>query len=124
MEENLRRARFRLDGAGHRLTATDFRAPLAVKAARLENLERRTHQAIRRTLEQRQHRLALVGGKLSLLSPLSVLGRGYALAKDEAGRLIPRAADLMQEQTFRLLFEDGEIGCRVIEPTHKTYGKT
>ncbi|HMV47951.1 MAG TPA: exodeoxyribonuclease VII large subunit [Blastocatellia bacterium] len=124
LKENLRRARFRLDGAGHRLTATDFRAPLAVKAARLENLERRTHQAIRRTLEQRQHRLALVGGKLSLLSPLSVLGRGYALAKDEAGRLIPRAADLMQEQTFRLLFEDGEIGCRVIEPTHKTYGKT
>lgn len=115
LKQNLRQAESRLDSAARRLVVTDLRAPLAVKATHLENLEQRIGRALQRILENQRHRLALTSGKLDVLSPLSVLGRGYALAKDESGHLISRAAELKQEQTLRLLFEDGEVRCRVTE---------
>ena len=45
-------------------------------------------------------------------SPLAVLGRGYALVKDETGNLISRAATIRAGQKLALRFEDGEVGCR------------
>jgi exodeoxyribonuclease VII large subunit len=115
LKENLRQARLRLDGAERRLTTMDLRTPLTVKATCLGNLQQRTNQALQRILENRQYRLAVNAGKLNVLSPLSVLGRGYALAKDETGQLVSRAAELNQGQAFQLLFEDGEVSCRVTE---------
>jgi exodeoxyribonuclease VII large subunit len=47
-----------------------------------------------------------------MLSPLAVLGRGYALVKDEGGNLIPRAAMVKTGQRLALRFEDGEVGCQ------------
>ncbi|HEX9004121.1 MAG TPA: exodeoxyribonuclease VII large subunit, partial [Blastocatellia bacterium] len=79
LKQNLRQAESRLDSAARRLVVTDLRAPLAVKATHLENLEQRIGRALQRILENQRHRLALTSGKLDVLSPLSVLGRGYAL---------------------------------------------
>ena len=70
---------------------------------------------MQRILEKRRHLLALTAGKLNVLSPLSVLGRGYVLVKDDADRLVPRAAGVSEGQNLKLRFEDGEIGCRVIQ---------
>jgi exodeoxyribonuclease VII large subunit len=47
-----------------------------------------------------------------MLSPLAVLGRGYALVKDGAGNLVSRAAMVEPGQKLALRFEDGEVGCR------------
>lgn len=113
LKENLRISQFRLHDAENRLVAMDFRVPLAVKAAHLENLKQQARRAMERTLESQRTRLAVAAGKLNVLSPLSVLGRGYALAKDDSGRLVSHAAGLKCEQNLRLLFEDGEVGCRV-----------
>jgi exodeoxyribonuclease VII large subunit len=113
LKENLRISQFRLHDAENRLVAMDFRVPLAVKAAHLENLKQQARRAMERTLESQRTRLAVAAGKLNVLSPLSVLGRGYALAKDDSGRLVSHAVGLKWEQNLRLLFEDGEVGCRV-----------
>ena len=115
LKENLADARWRLYDAQTRLAKTDLRAPLAIKATKIENLEQRLNGAVRRLMENRWHHLTLTASKLDALSPLSVLGRGYALVKDEAGRLVPRAAAVSEGQNVRLRFEDGEIGCRVTE---------
>jgi len=112
LEENLRSAGSRLHDAKRRLEATDFRAVIAIKAARLEALDQRLDRASQRRLEHQRHRLAVVASKLDLLSPLSVLGRGYVLVKDEAGSLVPRAAMVKQGERLTLRFEDGEVGCR------------
>jgi len=115
LKDNLQRAHLRLTSAQHRLAATDFRASIAVKSARLEALQQRVNQAISRRIERKRHRLAITASKLDMLSPLAVLGRGYALVKDEHGHLVARASTLSLDQNVMVRFEDGEAHCRVIE---------
>lgn len=117
LKENLNKARRRLNEAERRLATADLRAPLAIKAARLENLQRQASRAIERIRDSQQSRLAVAAGKLDMLSPLSVLSRGYVLVKDESGHLVSRAAGLKHDQEIQLLFEDGQVGCRVTEAT-------
>ena len=111
------RARVRNSGskfqdARRRLEATDFRAMIAVKSGRLDALDQRLSRAVQRRLEVKGAAMAVVASKLDMLSPLAVLGRGYALVKDDAGNLIPRAAMVKTGQRLALRFEDGEVGCR------------
>jgi len=111
------RARVRNSGskfqdARRRLEATDFRALIAVKSGRLDALDQRLSRAVQRRLEVKGATMAVAASKLDMLSPLAVLGRGYALVKDEAGNLIPRAAMVKTGQRLALRFEDGEVGCQ------------
>jgi exodeoxyribonuclease VII large subunit len=111
------RARVRISGsklqdARRRLEATDFRSLIAVKSSRLDALDQRLSRAAQRSLEAKGANLAVAASKLDMLSPLAVLGRGYALVKDEAGNLIPRAAMVKTGQKLALRFEDGEVDCR------------
>lgn len=115
LRENLRRASLRLQIAGQKLSATDFRAPLRMAATRLNTCGENLSYGLRRQLERKNHRLALQTGKLQMLSPLSVLGRGYALVKDESGKLVIRADSLSARQQIHVRFEDGEISCIVSE---------
>ena len=111
------RARVRISGsrlqdARRRLEAADFRAMIAVKSGRLDALDQRLSRATQRSLEAKRHYRAVAASKLDMLSPLAVLGRGYALVKDEAGNLISRAAMVKPGRKLALRFEDGEVGCR------------
>lgn len=115
LREKLRRDRQRHHDIQHRLATTDLRAPIAVKSAFVDNLEKQAIRAIRQILEKQSHQLAVNASKLDVLSPLSVLGRGYAVVKDEAGRLVSTAASLKLGQELRIRFEDGEAGCQVTE---------
>ena len=94
---------------------TDFRAQRALGATRLENTRQRLNRAIHTRLEREQHQLAIKVNKLDLLSPLAVLGRGYALVKDEAGHLVTHADALGRGQKISVRFEKSEVGCRVVE---------
>jgi exodeoxyribonuclease VII large subunit len=110
--ENLRKTRARLSEAQLRLTGTDFRAPLILKSAKLESLEQKMGRAMQRLIENKQHGLAVRVGKLDMLSPLAVLGRGYVLVKDVNDHLISRAAFVQSGQDLTLRFEDGEVACQ------------
>jgi exodeoxyribonuclease VII large subunit len=66
-------------------------------------------------LERKYHQLSLATGKLEMLSPLAVLSRGYAIVRDEQGQLISNGAELRRGQIIALRFEDGDVGCQVIE---------
>jgi exodeoxyribonuclease VII large subunit len=112
LKENLRSTRSKLNELQLRLGATDFHAPLAIKAARLESFNQRLKRAVQRLLERKQHGLAVKAGKLEMLSPLAVLGRGYTLVKDESGHLISRAASVKHGQNLTLQFEDGDVSCQ------------
>ncbi|MBS1789826.1 MAG: exodeoxyribonuclease VII large subunit [Acidobacteria bacterium] len=116
LKANLSKTRLKLHEAQQRLATTDLRAPLAMKAARVQNLELRLNNLVHRLMESRWHQLTLTASKLDILSPLSVLGRGYVLVRDEFGRLVSRADGLDEGQHLKLRFEDGEIGCRITEP--------
>jgi exodeoxyribonuclease VII large subunit len=112
LRARVRNSGSKLQDARRRLEATDFRTLIAVKSSRLDALDQRLSRAAQRNLEAKGANLAVAASKLDMLSPLAVLGRGYALVKDEAGNLIPRAAMVKTGQKLALRFEDGEVDCR------------
>jgi exodeoxyribonuclease VII large subunit len=63
-------------------------------------------------LERRAARLEQLGGKLEALSPLKVLQRGYAVARNEEGHVLKRTADFQQGLEFRLTLSDGDVGAK------------
>jgi exodeoxyribonuclease VII large subunit len=112
LRARVRNSGSKLQNAERRLEATDFRALIAIKSGRLDALDQRLSRAVQRRLEAKRYIMSVAASKLDMLSPLAVLGRGYALVKDEAGNLIPRAAMVKTGQKLALRFEDGELGCR------------
>jgi exodeoxyribonuclease VII large subunit len=114
LQATLQKSRWRLYDAERRLAATDFRAPLLEKRARLAALENRMSVAVQKIFVGRFHALALTASKLDVLSPLAVLGRGYTLVRDDAGKLVTHAKHLQKAQRLSLRFQDGEAGCQVL----------
>ena len=65
-------------------------------------------------LERRAVRLERLGEKLHALSPLNVLARGFAVARDESGRILKRTGDFEANAHFRLTVSDGDVRARVL----------
>lgn len=63
-------------------------------------------------LERGGHRLAAVAGRLDALSPLKVLDRGYAVARDESGTVLRRVAQFTPGLPFNLRVADGDVAAR------------
>ncbi|MGH7612543.1 MAG: exodeoxyribonuclease VII large subunit [Gemmatimonadales bacterium] len=66
-----------------------------------------------RTMERCGARLAATGARLDALSPLKVLARGYAVARDANGRVLRRIVQFAPGLAFRLQVQDGEVAARV-----------
>jgi exodeoxyribonuclease VII large subunit len=75
--------------------------------------------AIRRRMDLNRRRLSEAATRLDALSPLAVLGRGYALARRESdGRIVRAAADVALGDRIELRLASGQIGAEVtrLEP--------
>jgi exodeoxyribonuclease VII large subunit len=79
----------------------------------VDRLEERLGAAAKRLLDRSRLRLTAAGGRLDALSPLAVLERGYAIARDPEGRVLRRAAEARKGQELNVRLADGELGCRV-----------
>ena len=101
----------RLDGLAQRLGRG-----LRRRGERMEERVARTADriaaAIGRRLERGAARLAAAGGRLDALSPLRVLARGYAVARDADGHVLRRVEEFPDGRAFRLRVTDGEIAAR------------
>ncbi len=110
-----------LDGARHRLARLEqvlhARSPQArVALARTREARARTSafSAIQRVVERRRRRVGELAARLDALSPLAVLGRGYALARRvEDGRIVRREADVALDDELDLQLAEGRIAARV-----------
>ncbi|HEY6222376.1 MAG TPA: exodeoxyribonuclease VII large subunit, partial [Gemmatimonadales bacterium] len=60
-------------------------------------------------------RVAEGGARLDALSPLRVLARGYAVARDSSGRVLRSVAQFAPGLAFRLRVRDGEVAARAAE---------
>ena len=70
---------------------------------------------VERRLERHRHELATLAGRLDALSPLRILERGYALARDGDGRVLKRVAQFPPGLRFRLRVTDGDVAARAGE---------
>jgi exodeoxyribonuclease VII large subunit len=115
------RQRARLEAARLRIEA--LRRALVHPAERLRGLTARVAQAgarlgaaQRRAVERRAAALGALAGKLDALSPLGVLGRGYALARRaDDGRILRSASDVRAGDGVRVDLARGSLVARVLE---------
>jgi exodeoxyribonuclease VII large subunit len=80
---------------------------------RLGRMGDRLTGAMQFRLEQTRALLTAHSAHLDALSPLKILARGYAVARDENGRVLKQVAQLPAGQAFRLRVTDGEVDARV-----------
>ncbi|HET9387698.1 MAG TPA: exodeoxyribonuclease VII large subunit [Gemmatimonadales bacterium] len=80
---------------------------------RLDRSADRLSRAIDHRVSASDVRLTSYAARLDALSPLKVLGRGYAVARDENGTILKQVAQLPPGKQFRLRVSDGEVDGRV-----------
>jgi exodeoxyribonuclease VII large subunit len=94
----------------------DLRKRLGGVRARLVGVD----GALRAAATQRHHRaearLHTCAARLDSLSPLSVLGRGYAVVWDQSRtRVIRKASDVQRGDGVRVTLSEGELTCEVVK---------
>ncbi|SEL12170.1 exodeoxyribonuclease VII large subunit [Halomonas daqiaonensis] len=123
LEGRLRRAmQARL--AGERRREQHLRQRLALRSPgrlveqaeqRLTRARGRLHQAMPRELARHRERLGGLVRELQAVSPLAVLGRGYAILEDEHGQVVRRAADTAPGQALEARLGEGRLALRVLD---------
>ena len=83
------------------------------KRMALDYLVNRFQHVGEKVLTAGQHRLANAAARLDAMSPLKVLGRGYAIALREDGSAVRRAADLAVGDSVSVRFAEGKANCEV-----------
>ncbi len=64
-------------------------------------------------MAQREQRFTALAAKLDALSPLKVLGRGYAVARNEKGQILRAAREAKPGETIEVLLGQGSLACTV-----------
>ena len=132
---SLGRWRMAVEGFAARRCLTDPYAPLRDRQSDLAQTAERLHDAIPRALARQasdlaatSRRLSAAGGRvlapaeaqmarlaasLDALSPLKVLSRGYAIARDAEGHVVKRASQVAVGDAVSVLVEEGRIDATV-----------
>ena len=117
MTDTVRANTRRLVATQRALERHDPRRRLAETATRLTAGRARLNAAIDRRRSRDVARLGTLAGRLDSLSPLAVLGRGYAVCWDATRTHVIRAAtDVCAGDTVRVTLAEGELTCDVRKP--------
>ena len=115
MTRQLDTARERLDGLAGKRVLTDPLALVADKGMQLDHVQHRLAAAMRAVTDRENGRFAALAASLDALSPLRVLGRGYALAQTEDGTILRSAAQTAAGERIRVRLAQGQLVCDVAE---------
>lgn len=110
-QQHANRAQARTEALSSRLTAKC--PPIAARLAGLDSLENRLTQSAKRYVEQAHARVNTLQGHLALLNPEAVLRRGYAIVRDEQGRVIHSAQQASVGEALEVRLIDGSIAVQV-----------
>lgn len=102
-------------GAEERLRRFDPAPRFAAVRRRLEAATTAAAQALHLYFARRSGRLQLLEGKLSQLSPLRVLDRGYAIVQDAAGHVVKDSAAVRPGDPLAVRVARGKFRARVDE---------
>jgi exodeoxyribonuclease VII large subunit len=114
MADQLARMGQRFDGLRRRLERQDARQIIADLRTRVVQADGRLRERVTRRRLAAAARAGTLGARLDALSPLAVLGRGYAVCWNDARTAIIRsAASVHPGDRVRVTLADGELPCRV-----------
>ena len=110
----LEEARARLEQLGR---SRALSSPMEYIDGRRELLDyqaQRLARGLTDTLGRERERLGRLAAAMDAMSPLKVLGRGYALVRDGEGALVKRAADVSAGDRLSVRVADGSFSCQVL----------
>jgi exodeoxyribonuclease VII large subunit len=113
MQDSLQQKRWQVQTLARNLRHLSPRANLDNQRQRVDGLYGRLHNAIHRYLDQEQNRLALARAGLSAYSPLATLSRGYAIVRDENGRIVRSVQAVEIGDPLSVQVSDGQFGVKV-----------
>lgn len=112
MARELRRERERLDRLQNSRALQDPMWLIEERRMWLDRSREQMGAALRHCVAQERTRFAAAAGKLDALSPLKVLGRGYAIPK-RGETVITSVKSLKAKDEFVLQLRDGAVDCQV-----------
>ncbi|HEY0078302.1 MAG TPA: exodeoxyribonuclease VII large subunit [Pyrinomonadaceae bacterium] len=112
IDVNMRR---RLEAASCRLQPAQIQKHAAEARVRLALARAALDAAASARLDESGSRLAVTVASLGALSPLAVLGRGYALVRGADGRVVRSSRAVALSERLSLKLAEGRVVCRVEE---------
>ena len=113
MNRTTRETQNRIDAAAFKLSPARMQARLTDLTRDVESRYDRCVSLMGWHLERAEIRFGLAANSLDALSPLAVLQRGYAIAQDEAGKLVRDARSLSVGDPVNVRLAKGRIAARV-----------
>ena len=114
MDARIHRLKAQLEDRRKRLGQHDPRARLSMQKSALVRARTRLELSPSMFLTPKRHALSSAIAQLDALSPLAVLGRGYAIAFDEStGRAIRAQSEVSPGTDLRIRLHEGEIRAKV-----------
>ena len=114
----------RLKALAEKRVLTDPLAFVQDRRLQLDYMQDKMTSAARTHWDREARRFAGTVAKLDALSPLKVLGRGYAMARTEEGGILRSSAQVRPGDRIELRLAQGSLGCRVEEVEgEETHGK-
>lgn len=121
----LERAERQLKALSAKRVLTDPMATVEDRRMQLDSVQQRLGLTAQRQLGARQQRFAALGAKLDALSPLKVLGRGYAMAQREDGTVLRTSRQVSVGDRIAVRLGQGALDCtveQVIDSKEERYG--
>lgn len=98
----------------------DMRAPIDDRRMLLDSMQRRMAAALERKTKSGHVKLARLSAGLHAMSPLKVLGRGYAITKDQTG-VVSSVAQVGVGEHLDVMLADGVLHCQVNDKEERTW---
>lgn len=114
ISQRLTTAGVRHDHLHQRLVTQSPRRQVSASDEALQRVRERLASSIDQQLRQRQTKLEHAAQTLNLVSPLATLGRGYAIVRDNHGKIIRDTSQVSPGDTLSARVARGEVQAKVI----------
>ena len=123
MRKQMTQRRAALENLAGRRVLQSPAAYFDLRRVELDYTRSRLTAAGERYLASRRQAFAQYATALDAMSPLKVLGRGYAVASDAAGAVLRSAGQVQPRDAIRVQLQDGALHCTV-NNREEAHGKT
>ena len=114
--QRLERLRQKLDVLAGKRVMTDQLAYVQDKRMELVHVQQRLGDLAGVCLGEKKQQFAALAASLDAMSPLKVLGRGYAMAQNENGQILKSYRDVESGERVNVTLGEGGFSCIVEEP--------
>ena len=115
-QQRLETLRQKLDALAGKRVMTDQLAYVQDKRMDLLHVQQRLGDLSGILLSQKRRKFAALAASLDAMSPLKVLGRGYAMVQNEEGQILKSYRDVTADERLTVILGEGGFTCRVEEP--------